>query len=82
MVAGIDGLKIGIGAYVYYGKRIKTLTARWLLGIARWGTDPLARMTVRAASVTAKYDINIYNTKEAAVAAIETMIDQMKKAGS
>ena len=79
IVASIDGLKIGAKAYVYYGKRIKELYEKWILGLARWGTDQLSRMTVRAASMTAKYDISLYNTKESAVAAIETMIDHLKK---
>lgn len=73
MVVGIDGLRVGGQAFVYYGARIKALSGQWLLGLARWGTDPLARMTVRAASVTAKYDITIYDSKQAAIAAIDNM---------
>lgn len=78
VVVSIDGLKIGEKAYVYYGKRIKVMSEQWVLGLARWGSDQLARMTVRAASMTAKYDINLYYTKDSAVAAIEAMTGHLK----
>lgn len=78
-ISHIDGLEVKASLYDYYGKKIKALSEKWCLGLARWGTNPVSRMTVRAASIRAKYDINIHNTKESAVAAIETMIDHLKK---
>lgn len=79
-ISHIDGLEVHANVYEYYGKKIKALSEKWCIGLARWGTNPLSRMTVRAASIRAKYDINIHNTKEQAIAAIETMIDHQQKA--
>ena len=74
LVTGIDGLEVHAQQYEHYGTRIKALSGQWYLGFARWGTQPLARMTVRAASIRAQYGINIYSTSEAAIAAVEKMI--------
>lgn len=76
IVASIDGLKIGAKVYVYYGKKAKEFSEKWCLGLARWGNDSLARMTVRAASSTARFSINLYNSKEAAIEAIERIKDK------
>ena len=78
LVTGIDGLEVHAQQYEYYGKRIKAFSELWYLGFARWGTQPLARMTVRAASVRAKYGINIHSTKEAAIDAVEKMMAGIK----
>lgn len=73
LVAHIDNLKVNASVYMSYGVKVKAFAERWFLGLARWGTDPLSRLTVRAASIRAKYDINILNTKDEAVKAIEMM---------
>jgi hypothetical protein len=73
IVTSIDGLRVRADAYQQYGLMLKGLADRWYLGIARWGSDTTARMTVRTASRSAKYDINIHDTREQAVNAIELM---------
>lgn len=73
VVTQIDGLKVGGKVFAHYGRALKAFADRWYLGIARWGTDPAARMTVRTASLSAKYDVNIFATREEAVAAVEAM---------
>jgi hypothetical protein len=73
IVTGIDGLRVGPKVYDYYGQMLKTFADQWYLGIARWGSDTVSRMMVRSASKKAKYDINIYDTAEHAVAAVEKM---------
>jgi hypothetical protein len=71
IVTSIDGLRVGAKVYDRYGQSLKALAERWYLGLARWGTDPISRMTVRSSSLLAKYEVNIHDTKEQAVAAIE-----------
>lgn len=71
LIAHIDGIKVGAHVYQYYGLKIKAFADKWILGLARWGTDPLSRLTIRAASIRAKYDVNIHNTKDEAMKAIE-----------
>lgn len=73
LVAHIDGIKVGAHVYQYYGLKVKAFAEKWILGLARWGTEPLSRLTIRASSIRAKYDINIHNTKEEAMKAIELM---------
>jgi hypothetical protein len=73
IVTSIDGLRVSAKAYDRYGQRLKALAEQWYLGLARWGSNPISRMTVRSASLKAKYDINIYDTKEQAVAAVMKM---------
>jgi hypothetical protein len=73
VVTSIDGLKVGANAYVFYGENLKTIAEKWFYGIARWGKNPESRMTVRMASRKAKADINIYDTKQLAIEAIEEM---------
>ena len=74
LVTRIDGLELHVGIYDYYGARLKDFTDKWYLGYGRWGTRAISRMTVRASSVRAKYDINIYPTRETALAAVEKMM--------
>lgn len=71
IVTGIDGLKVHAKVSDYYGRQLKELTSPWYLGFARWGTNPLSRMAVRTASVVARYDVNIHDTKEQAIETIE-----------
>jgi len=73
LIAHIDGIKVGAQIYQYYGLKVKAFAEKRILGLARWGTDSLSRLTIRAASIRAKYDINIHNTKDEAIKAIELM---------
>jgi len=73
LVASIDGLTVTGKVSGYYGEKLKSLAEQWYQGMARWGTRPESRMTVRMASLKAKYEINIYDTREQAIAAIEAV---------
>jgi hypothetical protein len=77
IVTSIDGLRVGGKVYAYYGTILKALADKWYLGIARWGTDPTSRMTVRSASLKGGYEINIFDSREKA---IESIL-QLQKAG-
>jgi len=67
LVACIDGLRINSKVHEYYGLQVKKLLDGSILGFARYGRDPLARMTVRTSSRKVNFDINIYDTREQAV---------------
>lgn len=73
LISKIDGLQVGAGVSEYYGRRAREVFQKYVLGFARYGEDPAARMTVRTASKKANLESNIYNTREEAVAAIEAM---------
>jgi hypothetical protein len=76
VVAHIDNINVAAPVYQYYGNKVKSFAEKWVLGLARWGTDSLSRLTIRASSIRAKYDINIFNSREEAVKAIEMMQDK------
>jgi hypothetical protein len=76
IVTSIDGLRVGAKVYESYGQKLKALAEKWYLGLARWGKNPVSRMTVRSSSLKAKYEINIHDTKEQAVSAIGKMKSQ------
>ncbi|MBU2464607.1 MAG: hypothetical protein KKG02_10840 [Candidatus Edwardsbacteria bacterium] len=67
LVACIDGLKINHKVQDYYGDQVKKLLDGTIICFARYGRDPLARMTVRTSSRKVNFDINIYDTKEQAI---------------
>lgn len=73
IVTGIDGLEVHSEVADYYGMKLKELAGQWYLGIARWGINPVSRMSVRTASVKVKHEINIHDTKEQALDAVERM---------
>ncbi|MDI6740119.1 MAG: hypothetical protein QME74_07125, partial [Candidatus Edwardsbacteria bacterium] len=77
LISRIDGLHVGPAVSEYYGKRASEVISKYILGFARYGENPSARMTVRTASHRAKLVSNIYDSKEQAIAAVE----QMKKQG-
>jgi hypothetical protein len=70
LVACIDGLKINHKVQDYYGEQVKKLLDGSILGFARYGRDPMARMTVRTSSRKVNFDINIHDTKEQAIEVI------------
>ncbi|MBU2593375.1 MAG: hypothetical protein KKG02_02365 [Candidatus Edwardsbacteria bacterium] len=71
LVACIDGLKINHKVQDYYGEQVKKLLDGTIICFARYGKDPMARMTVRTSSRKVKFDINIYDTREQATEAVE-----------
>jgi hypothetical protein len=71
IIACIDGLRINSKVHEYYGRQVKKLLDGSILGFARYGRDPMARMTVRTSSRKVNYDINIYDTKDQAIEAVE-----------
>lgn len=73
IIACIDGLRINSKIHEYYGQQVKKLLDGSILGFARYGRDPLARMTVRTSSRKVNFDINIYDTKEQAIGSIKKM---------
>jgi hypothetical protein len=76
VISHIDGLLVRAKIAGYYGETARTTIGNYVLGFARWGTDDWARMTVRTTSLKVKLTVNIYDTREEAIHAIE----EMKKA--
>jgi hypothetical protein len=73
MVAHIDGLMIHADIAEYYGEAARKATTERLLGLARWGTDSVARMTLRTTAMKSRMPHNIHSSREEAVQAIEKM---------
>ena len=73
MVAHIDDLVIHADIAEYYGEVARKATTELLLGLARWGNDSVARMTLRTTAMKSKMPHNIYSSREEAVRAIEKM---------
>ncbi len=71
LVACIDGLKINHKVQDYYGEQVKKLLEGTIICFARYGRDPMSRMNVRTSSRKVNFDINIYDTKEQAIEAVE-----------
>jgi hypothetical protein len=73
MVAHIDKLVIHADVAEYYGEVARKATTERLLGLARWGEDSVARMTIRTTAMKAKMPFDVYSSREEAVRAIERM---------
>jgi hypothetical protein len=73
MVAHIDRLVIHADVAEYYGEVARRATSERLLGLARWGEESAARMTLRTTAMKAKMPLDIYSSREEAVRAIEKM---------
>jgi len=73
MVAHIDGLTIHADVAEYYGEAARKATTERLLGLARWGTDSVARMTLRTTAMKSGMPHNIHSSREEAVRAIGKM---------
>jgi len=67
LVSDINGLRIHAAVIGLYGERGKQLTARCVLGQARYATEPFARMALRAAYSRAGVPCEIFDTKEEAL---------------
>lgn len=77
MVAHIDGLVIHAEIADYYGEAARAATTERLLGLARWGTDSVARMAIRTTAMKSKMPHNIYSNRDEAVRAIKKMKTDM-----
>lgn len=73
LISRIDGLHVGAAVSEYYGGKAREVFQKYILGFARYGEDPAARMTVRTSSKKANLESNIYNTRQEAISAIESM---------
>jgi len=73
MVAHIDDLVIHAEIAEYYGEAARKATTERLLGLARWGTDSIARMAIRTTAMKSGMPFDIYTSREEAVRAIEKM---------
>ena len=73
MISNIDQLLVHASIADYYGKTARSTVGHYLLGFARYGTNDWARMTVRTTSLKASMTPNIYDSREAAIEAIEKM---------
>ncbi len=80
MVSDINDLRVHAEVADYYGEKAKSTVSQYLLGFARWGTNDVARMTVRTTSLKKKFRPNIYSTREEAIGAIEQI--ETEKEGS
>src|SRR5512136_969087 len=54
MISDIDDLRVHAEIVEYYGETARSTVGQYLLGFARYGTQDLARMTVRTSSLKAK----------------------------
>lgn len=73
IISKIDGLHIGASVSELYGQRAREVFQKYILGFARYGEDPSARMTVRTASRKARLESHIYGTRAEAVQAVLQM---------
>jgi len=73
VVCNIDNLLVHAKIAEYYGEKARTTIDVHMLGLARWGTNDWARMTVRNTSLRVKMMPNIYDTLDEAIQAIEKM---------
>ena len=76
LVVQIDGLLVSAKVDQYYGQRAKEVVERNILGFARYGSNAVSRMSVRTAALKAAFDVNIFATREEAVAAVERIKQQ------
>jgi len=70
LISKIDNLKIHAPVIGYYGKRCRVLVEKYILGHARYATEPFARMALRTAYSMAGLQCNIYEKKEEALASL------------
>lgn len=70
LVSNINGLRIHAKTISSYGRRGKEMQVRYILGCARYASDPFARMSIRTAYSKAGEQASIYDTKEEALASL------------
>jgi hypothetical protein len=82
IVANINNLLVRAAIADYYGEISMKTVEKYVLGLARWGTNDWARMTVRTTSLKAKMTPNIHITREEAIQAILEMQEKGEEPGS
>jgi len=73
MISNIDNLSIHSSVLEYYGETARRTVHHFLLGFARWGSNDLARMSIRTSSMKTHLESHIYQTREAAIQYIEEL---------
>jgi len=71
IVADINNLLVRAAIADYYGEISRSTIEQHVLGLARWGTNDWARLTVRTTSLKAKLSPNIFSTQKEATQSIE-----------
>jgi hypothetical protein len=82
IVANINNLVVRAAIADYYGETSLKTVEKYVLGLARWGSNDWARMTVRTTSLKAKMTPNIHATREEAIQAILEMQQGGEEPGS
>jgi hypothetical protein len=82
LVADINNLLVRAAIADYYGEVSRNTVEKYILGLARWGTNDWARMTIRTTSLKAGMTPNIYATREEAMQAILDMQQKGETPGS
>jgi hypothetical protein len=67
LVSNINGLRIHAKMIAAYGRKGKELQGRYILGSARYASDPFARMSIRTAYSKAGEMASIFDTQEEAL---------------
>jgi hypothetical protein len=73
MISNIDNLSIHSSVLDYYGETARRTVHHFLLGFARWGSNDLARMSIRTSSMKAHLESHIYQTRDEAIHYIEEL---------
>jgi hypothetical protein len=73
MISNIDQLTIHPSVLEYYGETARRTVHHFLLGFARWGSNDLARMSIRTSSMKARLESHIYQTRDEAIQYIEEL---------
>lgn len=73
MISNIDNLTIHSSVLEYYGETARGTIGHYILGFARWGSNDLARMSIRTSSMKAHLESHIYQTRDEAIQYIEEL---------
>ena len=73
MISNIDNLSIHPSVLEYYGETARRTIGHYILGFARWGSNDLARMSIRTSSMKAHLESHIYHTRDEAIQYIEEL---------
>jgi hypothetical protein len=82
VISKIDDLHIRADVTDYYGQRARGVFEKYVIAFARYGENPLSRMSVRTSARKSKLESNIYNTRQEAIAAIEKLKQQQEGGAS
>jgi hypothetical protein len=73
MISNIDQLTVHPSVLEYYGATALRTVHHFLLGFARWGSNDLARMSIRTSSMKAHLESHIFQTREEAIRYVEEL---------